>query len=399
MMILSVVLGEAVSADDDWVHSIEPYDYKNGFLDDDYIIKSNTLDNRMYDNNISVEFNLRTPEMGVIEFNKPVHIKSAYLNIRNAYSSVYFYFDDNTVSELTTGNGTTNKYFSLNHKDVVKITLSKSSGGSPYFREIDFFGTYNKSEVVPDPEPEEILNLTANVEFNRVDLSWENPGSDKFAQVNIYRDRVGGEKRSGVTKKEATKIFETNGTYFNDLTVSAETSYDYLLTTQSVEGRESDGVIRRVKTPSVPLPEMGGQETEVDPDGNYTFKWTSPTSGKVKIIVGGKEYKVVNASDLKITIPAKDMKFTVFGAPDVKLIAIDENGNEGIPTNPTAPEGGGGVVELPFGSLELLKITFSFIGIISGLILLAMAIYLVPKIIAVIKKSVKKEETGTGRRK
>lgn len=253
----------------------------------------------------------------------------------------------------------------------------------------------------PEPIPAgDVIELSAKADYDRVDLAWRLPKSENLKHVNIYRETLNKtmfDRLLGVKSVSAAgnKIFETNGTYFNDLTVAAETKYEYTLTTQSLEGLESSGVSVTAITPKKPAPEMGGEETEADADGNYTFSWTSPTTGKVRVIIGGKEYKTVNAADLQITIPAVDMKFTIFGNPDVKLVAIDEEGNEGRPTSPP-PVGGGnggdgengvGNVKLPFGVSDLVGSVFGFIGILSGFILLVLAIYLAPRIIAVIKKA------------
>lgn len=273
-----------------------------------------------------------------------------------------------------------------------------------------FDGTSKIFDDIPEePEPipaGDVMELSAKADYDRVDLAWRLPKNDNLKHVNIYREKLNKtmfDRLLGVKSVSAAgdKIFETNGTYFNDLTVAADTKYEYTLTTESTEGLESDGVSVTAITPKKPGPEMGGEETEVDEAGNYTFKWTSPTTGKVRILVGGKEYAVVNAADLEIKIPAADMKFTFTGAPDVKLIPIDEDGNEGAPTAPPPPDGGSGVVKLPFGPTDVLSGTFGFIGILSGLILLVIVIYFTPRIIQLIKKAMEKERSkkrATGRR-
>lgn len=259
----------------------------------------------------------------------------------------------------------------------------------------------------PKPEPPkpsgEITDLLAEAEHNKVDLSWQLPESENFKHVIIYRDTLKKtffDKLLGVTtvKAAATPIFETNGTYFNDLTVKPETKYEYKLTTLSTEKIESDGVTVQVTTPKAPNPEIGGGGHDVDPEtGDYTYYWTEPTTGKVKVMVGGKLYKTVPASDGKIVIPAKDMKYTILGKPDVKLIPVDDDGNEGKPVSPPAGggsggggEGGGGIgeVELPFKVNDLVSTTFQIIGLLAGIILVALAIQLVPRLIEIIKRSI-----------
>lgn len=256
----------------------------------------------------------------------------------------------------------------------------------------------------PEPEPVgEIESLTAQATHERVDLSWTLPQAENFSHVIIYRDTLKKnlfDKLLGVTtvKAATTPIFETNGTYFNDLTVQPETKYEYTLTTLSIEEIESDGVSVTVMTLAEPVPEppvMEGGGFEKDPEtGDFTYKWTSPVTGTVKIMVGGKLYKTVPAADLETVIPASDMKYTMFGKPDVQLIPVGEDGKEGKPVNP--PIGGGGndggtggptFDTLPLEVSELLKTTMAVIGLLSGIVLIALAIDLVPRLIEIIKRS------------
>lgn len=255
----------------------------------------------------------------------------------------------------------------------------------------------------PIPEPAgEIEELKAKVTHERVDLSWQLPNSDKFEHVIIYRDTLKKnlfDKLLGVTtvKAAATPIFETNGTYFNDLTVQPETKYEYTLTTMSTEKVESDGVSVVVTTPKEPDPEIEGGGYEKDPTtGDYTFTWSKPTEGEVKVIVGGKLYKTVPAADGKIVIPAADMKFTFLGKPDVQLIPVSPDGNEGKPVSPPSGGSNGGGngggssgAEMPFKANDLVMTTFQIIGLLSGILLIVLAIQLAPRIIAVIKQSIK----------
>ncbi|PKC51834.1 hypothetical protein RhiirA1_482884, partial [Rhizophagus irregularis] len=191
----------------------------------------------------------------------------------------------------------------------------------------------------------EVENVVVEAEPDRVNLSWDLPESENFQHVNIYRD--------------ATKIFETNGTYFNDLTVVPQKTYEYKLTTMSDTNIESSGVTKVVEIPLPPPPIVEGGEFEKDEEtGDYTFRWTAPTTGKVEIYVGGNLYATVNAADLQIVIPADDMKFTLLGDPDVKMKAIDEYGQGGEVIKPPSTDGGTGgaidVVEVPFSPVDLL---------------------------------------------
>lgn len=254
---------------------------------------------------------------------------------------------------------------------------------------------------------DEISNLKAKSDFDRVDISWKNPESDYFHHVNIYRKQVeeqsffqkmfsGTSVSASVTADGFTPMFQTNGTYWNDLTVYPETSYEYKLTTESTKGNESEGQIVKVKTLEEPAPEMGGEEVNTDEKGDFKVSWTSPTEGQVKILVDSKEYAVVNASVGQYVIPAADMKYDVFGKPKVKLVAISPSGKEGEPKKPPvngeSSESIG--VHMPFTVNEFLKTVMSLIGWVGPFILLALAIRFAPRIIAFLKGVIAKYREG-----
>lgn len=236
--------------------------------------------------------------------------------------------------------------------------------------------------------PKNVADLKVKATHERVDLSWTLPIMEDFKHVNIYRDTVTKitliDKLIGIEKAYAaeTKIFETNGTYFNDLTVSPSTTYEYTITTTSTKLLESDGVTKQVTTENKPKPSIGGGGYEEDEEtGDFTYSWTNPTTGQVKIMVGGVLYKTVPASDLKIVIPKASMKFNILGSPDVYLIPIDEDGTEGVPTKPPSSGGiGGGGVDIPFSPNDLLKSGMGLMLIVGPFLLLALAFLLVPKL-------------------
>lgn len=244
----------------------------------------------------------------------------------------------------------------------------------------------------------EVFNVQAKAaSHDKVDLSWKNPQRDDFETVRIARKN----QDSGIVKKILnffssndgyTDLFQTNGTIFNDLTVNADTQYTYRLRTV-LSGDESPGVTVNVKTPKVTA---SGGGVEVDPNNkDYTITWTSPTTGKMKILVGGKEYKTVPAADKKIVIPAADMKFDLIGKPDVKLVPVSDDGKEGIPSSPggggTSGGGGlgdivgGGAVNAVLNANNLLKAGVALLGAIGGFVLLGLAFRVVPKLIRTIR--------------
>ncbi|MCM3708588.1 hypothetical protein M3205_23375 [Cytobacillus firmus] len=122
---------------------------------------------------------------------------------------------------------------------------------------------------IPDDEDEfpddptnvgEVKNLEITTTYKSANLSWVLPKSENLQHVNIYRETLTQETSfmdkliNGKTVYAAgEKIFETNGTYFNDYTVEPGTEYEYKVTTTSVDGVESEGVTARTKTPGKPL--------------------------------------------------------------------------------------------------------------------------------------------------
>lgn len=246
------------------------------------------------------------------------------------------------------------------------------------------------------PSLDEVKNVEIKAKHDRVDLSWNLPQSEGFHHVNIYRDKI---KDPSLLKKifsgnaafaASTPIFETNGTYFNDLTVEPKTKYEYTLKT--TDGKvESEGVTVQVETPKAPPPEMGGIEGEKQENGDYLFTWGDPADGKVKIIVGGKEYATVPAGNKSFTVPAKDMKYTGLGDPDVSLKPISPTGEEGEAT-PIKPE-----FETPFDVKDLLETGTGLLLIIGPFLLLALSILLVPKLRNLIVNAFKSKKGEDGK--
>jgi hypothetical protein len=242
----------------------------------------------------------------------------------------------------------------------------------------------------------DVSQLNADADYNRVDLSWKLPGSTEFKHVNIYRDELAEEPgffqqlfagASVSAAEEPTKIFETNGTYFNDLTVAPETTYEYKLTSQSTTGEETDGITVQATTTEEPAPEMGESGYTITPEGDYLYKWDSPTEGQVKVNIAGTEYKTVDANQGQIIIPKDQMKYTIFGDPDIRLYPVSPYGKEGEPYDSSKLFKDG---MMPFGGQDLLKTGMSLLGVVAPLVLLGLSFLLFPKIRKIIYNSFSK---------
>ena len=191
------------------------------------------------------------------------------------------------------------------------------------------------------PEHKEIQKLRAKATHEKVDLSWNLPiVQDEFKHVNIYRGQVKEEvaRKTFLTNvanandTELTKIFETNGTYFNDLTVEESTQYEYKLTVTDTEGTETSGIKTRVKTASAPLPTIDGLIITKPDDENYLISWDN-TEGEIIIKVGDEEIRVP-AEDKEILIPIDKVPLDDFNNPQIEVIIVTPDGKESKPIPP-----------------------------------------------------------------
>lgn len=120
-----------------------------------------------------------------------------------------------------------------------------------------------KTDDLPPPPPLEetdIHNLKAEVSADRVDLTWNNPKTDKFEKAIIYRATLTSNQQTSfldyfkplkVHADELKPIFETNGTTFADLTIQPEQQYQYKVTAM-IDGTETEGAT--VTTDPIPKP-------------------------------------------------------------------------------------------------------------------------------------------------
>ncbi|GEM02000.1 hypothetical protein SAMN05421839_12537 [Halolactibacillus halophilus] len=289
------------------------------------------------------------------------------------FSHVKIYQDDVLIADNVT--------------DTSYTVKNLDYGGIYNFKFTTVDETGNESEGVTEkvtiatPELEEIKQVNAEASHDRVDLSWSLPETEYFEHVNIYRKKVSDVQTfSLLSVDEYDPLFETNGTYFNDLTVEEQTTYDYKLTTE-FQGLESEGVTVQATTLVAPPPELGGQDFEEQENGDYLVTWQQPETGQVRILVDGQEYVVVPATDKQYTIPAAEMKYSALGDPLVGLQTIGDNGEE------SEVEQQESNVNLPFGINELLTTSAGLLRVIGSLILLGLSFILVPKFIKVIKQS------------
>ncbi|ACJ33172.1 hypothetical protein [Anoxybacillus flavithermus] len=243
---------------------------------------------------------------------------------------------------------------------------------------------------------EDVKNLQVHAKYDSVKLSWINPDNEFFHHVKIYRKKV--EQQSfwdqlfGTTAVSAettsdgyTPMFETNGTYWTDLTVTPETTYSYKVTSVNIEGDESQGVTVETTTPSEPVPVLAGVATTQNENGDYVVTWTSPTKGIVKVLIDGKEYAQVDAATKQIVIKKEEMKTDFFGAYAAKLIPIGEYGTKGQAVNVPSL---GGKIDFPLSFQDFIETTISILAWVAPFILLSLMFIFWKPIFNFIKKAI-----------
>ncbi|WP_445486478.1 hypothetical protein [Niallia sp. 03133] len=292
-----------------------------------------------------------------------------------------------TINGQTTQYSDENVQYSTTYN--YKVTATYSDGFETQGISKDF-------TTVPEPVPAgDVTNVKASTTFEKVNISWVLPTDETFKHVNIYREKLEEDQTSMLDKlifgtkvyaAEKTKIFETNGTYFNDLTVEPSTTYEYKLTTYSIDNLESEGVIVQATTEKEPPPKITKGGIQQQENGDYKYTWEEPTEGTVKIIVGDKEY-TANASDKEIVIPKEDMKYNGMGDPDIQAIPVSKYGKEGIVEK--APSLTLSEIKIPFQTNDLISSGTQLLWLVGPFVLLALSFLLVPKLRKLIVRAFK----------
>ncbi|KIQ93625.1 Fibronectin type III domain protein [Anoxybacillus thermarum] len=254
---------------------------------------------------------------------------------------------------------------------TIKITTFDETGN-----ESNGVTTTVKTKI---PIVSDVTDLQADAKYDRVRLSWTRPNSEFFSHAKIYRKKV--EQKSfwdqifGTTSVSAettsdgyTPMFETNGTYWTDLTVTPDTTYSYKVTSVNIEGNESQGVTIETTTPSEPVPVLTGVATTQNENGDYVVTWTSPARGTVKLLIEGREYAQVDAATKQIVIKKEDMKTDFFGAYAATLIPIGEYGTKGQAVNVPSL---GGKIDFPLSFQDFMETVVSILAWVAPFLLLS----------------------------
>ena len=309
--------------------------------------------------------------------NETIHDEITNLNSSESYNSVSLSWDIPSDNPNFTGtriykNGllltlvdkATNEFVDTNVLPNTTYTYKVTGVYSDGYETTGF--SKNITTIDSPKSAGEVTSFNAYPKDYEINLSWVNPTNSSFSKVRVYRDNV--------------FVTEIIGTEFKDTSVQPETQYVYKITTISTEGIESNGVTVQTTTLEETKPELEGGGYTKDENGDYLYTWTSPTEGTVKIIVGGQEYKTVSASDKQILIPKKDMKYDLFGGPNVKLVPISTSGKEGDSAKVGEEGQSPGLnTQLPFGVKEFVSSGMGLFALIAPFVLLSLVFVFVPK--------------------
>ncbi|ANB61905.1 fibronectin type III domain-containing protein [Anoxybacteroides amylolyticum] len=293
----------------------------------------------------------------------------------------------NLISSLDK-NATSYEFNNLNPNVsyTVKV-VSKYSGG---------YSSIGQTATAKTAIPlEDVTDLSADAKYDSIKLSWTRPDSDFFSHVKIYRKKLGQKSfwdqlfgatavSAATTSDGYTPMFETNGTYWTDLTVTPDTTYSYKVTSVNIEGNESQGVTIETTTPSEPVPTMSGVATTQNQNGDYVVTWTSPTKGTVKVLINRQEYTVVDAATQQVIIPKKDMRLNFFGGYEAKLVPIGEFGTEGEAVQ--VPTVGETKIDFPFSFNDFIQTVINILVWAAPFILLSFVLVFWRPIVELIKK-------------
>lgn len=363
-----------------------------------YKIKVTTIDSNNNES-IGVTTTVRTLPLDIINlklFSSTYSILSQWINPTDSdFIGNDLYLDGNFITSLDK-NATSYTFTNLspNTSYTVKI-VSKYNGGYSSSGQ-----TATAKTVIPI---EDIENLKADAKYDRVKLSWTPPESEFFHHVKIYRKKVeqksfwdqlfGATAVSAATTSDGyTPMFETNGTYWTDLTVTPDTTYSYKVTSVNTEGNESQGVTIETTTPSEPVPVLTGVATTQNENGDYVVTWASPTKGTVKVLIDGQEYTVVDAATQQVIIPKKDMKLNFFGGYDAKLVPIGEFGTEGAAVQ--VPTVGETKIDFPFSFNDFIQTVINILAWAAPLILLSFVLVFWRPLVEFIKKMLANAKGG-----
>ena len=300
----------------------EPPDFRNGLLDDDYIIKTNTLHERAYDNDLETRFvsTLDSPfEVGYIEFRAPVNLNGYFIQTgREHTSELRMYFSDGTQTEETLNKNRQSGYFTLDYQDVIKIDLVKYGTNSISIYEIDFFGSYDFDGSIVLPE--NVTNVITETTHDSITLSYDLPPEFDFIKIEI----------DGNT-------YETTNNTFTIENLEPDHSYDITIKTV-LNDFVSSGVLINAQT-DIKRPERIKNLDYTTTDTSITLNYDLPPEFDfIEIEIDGNTYETTNESytidNLQSDTNYEIKILTVLNGVKSDVITINVKTNIPIPEKP-----------------------------------------------------------------
>jgi len=283
------------------------------------------------------------------------------------FSHVNVYKDGSVIGTTTDGTYTMEGLEPETEYTLVFKTFDTNGNESEGVAVIE---TTEPEPTEPEPTelpPSEISNIETTAGHESISYTFDLPTDSDFSHVNIYENGA----VIGTT---------TDGTY-TMTGLEPETEYTLVFKSVDTNGNESEGITVTETTEPEPIE---GSESTQNEAGDYTISWSSPTTGEMKILIGGQEYATVPASDLSITIPKNDMEFDMFGEPDYEIVHIKEDGTEGSTTKPDLTDKLGNV-----NAINLLTMIAAILAMLGQFVLLGLAIHYAPQLIRLVKEAAK----------
>lgn len=265
---------------------------------------------------------------------------------------------------ITSMNGNTIGEKSLSSSNNVKYIVIKNLNYGGENLRIQYVRAISEIEMVYDEIKE--LNAYYDLQANAVNINWDVPNENEYYMGSkLYKNN------------QLIASLDKNDTSFIDHEIVSNTDYTFKVTAYYSDGHETSGIEQTLSIPKLPPPKIDGAEYDHNEDGDLIVRWDEPTKGQIKVVVGGKDYATVPASQKQMVIPNKDVVKDAMGNEDVKLIPIGEDGQTGDTVKkPTEID----KVQMPFGANDLLSTAGGLLLLVGGFLLLALSFLVVPKL-------------------
>ncbi|MFC4323686.1 fibronectin type III domain-containing protein [Litchfieldia salsa] len=335
----------------------------------------NTIDN---DLSTYAKFDTWVSEPQQIQyvFDSPVTVKSYRFKADAKFygnTEILWLFDENgnklkTIQYLdVSGNEVVFDVPTENVKSAILYFRAYQTTANAY--ELGLFGL----EIPDTIPPSEITDLSITSTTSSVEASYILPSDEDFSHLEIYRDN------------QLLKSDYTSNT-FQDVNLEGSREYTYKIISVDVNGNKSKGKESKITTKTPETPKLEGDSITKDEEGDFLISWDSPTTGTISLSIGGKEYANIPAETGSFTIPKEDMEYTTLGFPDVKILAVSD---DGLASEEQSPEGVKELnkVQIGFGAKDVLIISMKLLGLVAPILLFSLALWYPKPLMNLVKKA------------